>query len=59
MEHKSADHDEIHLPGPSIAPLLAAAGITLTLLGIAAGPLFGFGIVILVIGAGLWVLMPG
>ena len=26
--------EEIHLPGPSILPLLTAAGITLTLIGV-------------------------
>jgi hypothetical protein len=26
--------EEIHLPGPSILPLLTAAGVTLTLIGI-------------------------
>lgn len=58
MEQHS-NHSDIHLPGPSVAPILVAAGITLTLLGIAASPLFGFGIVILAIGAGIWILMPG
>lgn len=46
------------MPAPSIAPLLVSAGMTLTLVGLLASPLLVLGIVVLIIGIGLWVLVP-
>jgi hypothetical protein len=56
MEDHSHSHDEIHMPAPSIAPLLLSAGMTLTLVGLLSTPLLIVGIILTIIGAGLWVL---
>jgi hypothetical protein len=32
--------EEVHLPGPSLLPFLAAIGITLSIVGITLGPVF-------------------
>jgi hypothetical protein len=59
MEQHAGGQDEIHMPAPSIAPLVVAAGMTLTLVGLLATPLLVIGIVTLLTGIGLWVLNPG
>jgi hypothetical protein len=59
MDHHSDTHDEIHMPAPSIAPLLVAAGMTLSLVGLLSTPLLVIGLVILLAGIGLWVLTQG
>ncbi len=56
MEHHSDSHDEIHMPTPSIAPLLVAAGMTLTLVGILSAPLLALGLLLLLGGIAMWVL---
>lgn len=45
---------EIHLPEPSIAPLIVAAGMTLTLSGILSPVLLFLGILLLAAGVGMW-----
>jgi hypothetical protein len=56
MEEHSHSNDEIHMPAPSIAPLLLAAGMTLTLVGLLSTPLLVIGVILLIAGIGLWVL---
>jgi hypothetical protein len=58
MEEHSGSHDEIHLPSPSIAPLVVAAGLALTLVGLLTLPLLVIGVVTLVAGIAMWVLSP-
>ena len=53
--HRSA-REEIHLPGPSLLPLFAAIGITMSLLGlIISWWMVAFGGLITVITAWIWV----
>jgi hypothetical protein len=48
--------EEIHLPGPSLLPILCAAGITLSLIGITVGwVLSAAGIVLLVVTTAKWI----
>lgn len=47
-------HDEIHMPGPSIAPLLISLGFTLTATGIVYTVMLFIGISILAVGVGIW-----
>lgn len=54
MEHEPTEHEEIHLPPPSIAPIIVAGGITLAAVGLINLPLFVVGAVMLVIGLALW-----
>lgn len=56
MDEHSHSHDEIHMPAPSIAPLLLAAGMTLTLVGLLSATLLVVGVVLLIAGVGMWVL---
>jgi hypothetical protein len=45
--------EEIHLPGPSLQPVLLAFGITLSLVGVTLGPvIMGFGLILSV-----WVII--
>ena len=53
MDHNS--HDEIHLPDPSIAPLIVAAGMTFALVGLLELGLLILGVVLLMIGIALWI----
>lgn len=47
-DHNDAEHgEEIHLPGPSLEPLLITIGITMVLIGVT------FNIVLVVLGAAL------
>ena len=59
MDQHPNSHDEIHMPAPSIAPLLVAAGMTLALVGLLSTPLLVIGLVILLAGIGMWVLTQG
>jgi hypothetical protein len=59
MEQHSKEHDEIHMPAPSIAPLLVAAGMTLTLVGLLSTSLLVVGVLILLSGIAMWVLVKG
>lgn len=52
MSHDS--HDEIHMPPPSFAPIVVAAGMTLTLMGLLNTLLLIIGAVILAVGVGMW-----
>jgi len=45
---------EIHLPEPSFAPIIVAAGMTLTLAGILSPVLLFLGIPLLAVGVGMW-----
>jgi hypothetical protein len=56
MDEHSHSHDEIHMPAPSIAPLLLASGMTLTLVGLLSPVLLVVGVVLLVGGIAMWVL---
>lgn len=56
MEQHPNSHDEVHMPAPSIAPLLVAAGMTLTLVGILSTPLLVLGLILLLGGIAMWVL---
>lgn len=56
MDEHTHSHDEIHMPAPSIAPLLLAAGMTLTLVGLLSTTLLVVGVVLLIAGIGMWVL---
>jgi hypothetical protein len=48
--------EEIHLPGPSLLPLLCAVGITLTIIGITLGwVLSAVGIVLFVVTTWKWI----
>ncbi len=47
-------HEEIHLPGPSAAPIIVAAGMTLSLLGLLNALFLIVGIVTLVVGIAFW-----
>jgi len=55
-EQTHSQHDEIHMPTPSIAPLVLASGMALTLVGLLSKPLLVIGIILLVAGISLWVL---
>lgn len=45
---------EIHLPGPSPAPIIVAAGMTLVVTGLLSPILLFIGIGLLVLGIGIW-----
>jgi mannose/fructose/N-acetylgalactosamine-specific phosphotransferase system component IID len=48
--------EEIHLPGPSLLPLLTAVGITLALVGITLSPILTIaGVVLTVVCAARWI----
>ena len=48
--------EEIHLPGPTLIPLMCAIGITLTVVGTTITWIFSFvGIVILVVTIAIWI----
>ncbi len=48
--------EDIHLPGPSILPLLVAIGITCAIIGLTLSIWFSiFGVVLFVITVGLWI----
>ena len=57
-EHTDA-HEEIHLPAPSVAPLVVAAGMTLTLVGLLVPVLLIVGLLLLAGGIGMWALGRG
>jgi hypothetical protein len=50
----TAEHEEIHLPPPSFAPIIVAAGATLLLTGLLAPALLILGVVVLLAGIGVW-----
>ncbi|MGO9977275.1 MAG: hypothetical protein ACLP01_31620 [Solirubrobacteraceae bacterium] len=48
--------EEIHLPGPSIIPLVTAVGITLTVIGTTIDWIWTvLGVIIFVIAVGVWI----
>jgi hypothetical protein len=60
MDHNAHDHDEIHLPNPSIAPIIVALGTTLTAVGLITNlPMMVIGIVTLIIGLAIWAFVRG
>ncbi len=60
MDQDAHEHEEIHLPPPSIAPLIVAAGITFTAVGgMLSLPLFVVGVIGLIIGLVMWVFNRG
>ncbi len=59
MEQPSSEHEEIHLPPPSIAPIMVAGGITFTLVGLLNLSLFFVGLALLAIGVALWAFSRG
>lgn len=49
--------EEIHLPGPSLLPILNAAGITLALIGITLGwVLLVVGVILFVVTTVIWIV---
>jgi hypothetical protein len=59
MEHDTHDHQEIHLPPPSVAPIIVAGGVTFTLVGLLNFPMFIAGILMLFIGLAMWAFNRG
>ncbi len=60
MDNEHTDtREEIHLPAPSIAPLIVAAGMTLTLVGVLVPALLILGLPLLAAGIGMWALGRG
>lgn len=59
MDQNMPEHEEIHLPPPSIAPLIVATGIALTAVGLLVPPLLIVGALVLVIGLAMWVFGRG
>lgn len=53
-DHPSDPHDVIHLPAPSAAPIVVAAGMTLVLTGLLYPTLLVVGVTLLAIGIGIW-----
>ncbi len=47
---------EIHLPDPSIAPIIVAAGMSLALTGVLWPAMLFFGLALLAAGVGIWAL---
>ena len=48
--------EDIHLPGPSVLPLLVAIGITFIVIGLTLSWYFSiFGVILFVISTGIWV----
>lgn len=55
MEQERTEHqEEIHLPAPSAAPILVAAGMTLTLAGLVTPLALIVGLMLLAAGIGIW-----
>jgi len=52
--HNEEHHDEIHMPGPSIAPLIIGLGFTLTATGIVYQVNIFIGLSLLALGIGIW-----
>ncbi len=57
MSHE-AEHEEIHMPSSSAAPLIVGAGMTLALTGLVVPGLLIVGAIILAIGVGMWAFSP-
>lgn len=53
-EHTTDPHEDIHLPAPSAAPIVVAAGMTLALTGIVSPVLLLLGVLLLAVGIGMW-----
>jgi hypothetical protein len=48
--------EEIHLPGPSIIPLVVAVGITLTVIGTTIDWIWSvLGLIIFIVAVGIWI----
>ena len=55
-ENKTAEELHIHMPSPSLSPIILAAGITLLAFGVAFGTLvIILGAIITLIGLGTWI----
>ncbi len=55
-EHKTAEELHIHMPAPSLSPIILAAGITIAAFGIAFGTLvIILGAIITLVGLGTWI----
>ncbi len=55
MEHD--EHaEQIHLPDPSAAPIVVAAGMTLVLTGLLSPLMLILGLLVLAVGVGMWAL---
>lgn len=52
------EHHEIHLPAPSAAPIIAAAGASLLATGVIWPSMAFVGALILTIGIGVWAFGP-
>jgi len=52
------NHDEIHMPSPSAAPIVVAAGMTLVLTGLIVTGLLIIGAILLAVGVGMWAFGP-
>jgi hypothetical protein len=49
----------IHLPPPSLAPIIVALGAALALIGVLVRPMLFVGLLVLLIGVGGWVFSQG
>ncbi len=56
QEHKTAEELHIHMPSPSLSPIILAAGITMMAFGIAFGTVvIIIGAIITLLGLGTWI----
>ncbi|MCC6904748.1 MAG: hypothetical protein IT326_02830 [Anaerolineae bacterium] len=55
---QDVEHSEIHLPAPSAAPLVVAAGATIAAFGVLSSGLILVGLIVLAIGIGMWAFGP-
>lgn len=51
-------HDKIHMPPPSAAPIIVSAGATFLLVGLVNRGLLIVGLILLAAGAGIWAFGP-
>jgi hypothetical protein len=58
MTDNTHNHDEIHLPAPSAAPIILAAGMTMTAIGLVSPAFLIVGIILLAVGVGMWAFGP-
>jgi hypothetical protein len=60
MDNENVEHhEEIHLPAPSAAPIIVAAGMTLALVGLLETGLLFLGLALLATGIGMWAFGKG
>jgi hypothetical protein len=57
-EHEGHEHgsEHIHMPPPSLSPIILAVGITAAAFGLLFGPLvIAIGVIVILIGLGTWI----